>query len=301
MASAPLLKSTLNRFLARFPARARLRFDPVQFPRRYADPADREVAALTAALLAYGRVGSLLAKTALVLDPMGERPARWIAGSRPGKTLRALRGWSHRWTTPQDMAYLVEGMRRILADAGSLRAAFLAGWSPRDPDLRPALRNFHARFRAVDPGPIYGGGGRRDRLRSLDFLLADPAGGSSLKRWNLFLRWMVRPDDGVDLGLWREVPARQLTIPLDTHVHRIAFALGLTRRTTPGWETARQVTDSLSAADPRDPVRFDFALAHLGISGACRGYRVKAVCGHCALAPICTLPGRPLSRRKGAA
>lgn len=290
MAPRRSLSGILTRFARRFPSAGRLRSDPVRFPHCYADPADQEVSALVAALLAYGRVGSLLAKTGEVLAVMGSRPARWIRASSPGATLRALGGWKHRWTDARDMAYLVEGMRRILVEEGSLERCFRRGWSPCAADLRPALAAFHRRLRSADPAPIYG---RRSGLRTLGFLLADPERGSPLKRWNLFLRWMVRPDDGVDLGLWRGIPPRALTIPLDTHVHRIAFALGLTRRTVSRWETAREITENLARIDPQDPVRFDFALAHLGISGACKGYKVAAICGGCSLKPACALPVRP--------
>ncbi len=286
------LPGLLSDFARRFPFHERLRFDPVRFPRRYADPADREVVALVAALLAYGRVRSLLAKTEVVLSMMGPRPARWVRGSTPHATLRALAGWRHRWTDARDIACLVEGMRRVLAREGSLERAFKRGWSPRDRDLRPALTVFHRRLRAIDPAPVYG---KRAGLRTLDFLLADPRRGSPLKRWNLFLRWMVRPDDGIDLGLWRGISPRALTIPLDTHVHRIAYALGLTGRTVARWATAREITEALARVDPRDPVRFDFALAHLGISGGCRGYKAAAVCGGCPLKPACALPARPFS------
>lgn len=283
------LRKALRDFHARFPVRERLRFDPVQFPRRYADPADREVTALLAALLAYGRVGSILAKMEALLAVMGEHPARWMRRARPRAVSAALERWRHRWTRPADVAYLVEGLRRILAERGSLRAAFAEGASPHAPDLRPALIRFVAHFRSVPEEPFYGraGGGA-----PLAFLLADPAGGSPVKRWNLFLRWVVRPDDGVDLGLWPEIPTDRLTIPMDTHVRRIAHALGLCRRATPRWETAREITEGLRAVDPHDPVRYDFALAHMGISGACRGYRVEAVCGACRLRAVCTLPRR---------
>ncbi len=297
MPARPSLPGILSRFARRFPAAGRLANDPVRFPRGYRDPADREVAALVSALLAYGRVGSLLAKTSDVLDAMGPHPAAWVRRATPRATRAALAGWRHRWTDARDIAYLVEGIRRILAEDGSLERAFMKGWRREMPDLRPALAAFHGRLRAVDPAPVYG---RRSGLRTLAFLLADPARGSPLKRWNLFLRWMVRPDDGIDLGLWRGIPTRQLTVPLDTHVHRIAFAIGLTRRTASRWETAREVTESLARIDARDPVRFDFALAHLGISGACRGYQVPEICGGCPLKPACALPARPFAARAAA-
>ena len=82
---------------------------------------------------------------------------------------------------------------------------------------------------------------------------------------NMYLRWMARPDDGVDLGLWRFVPTRDLVIPLDTHIFRIGRHLGWTTRKTPGFRAALDITRSLARFDPEDPVKYDFALSRLGI------------------------------------
>jgi len=99
------------------------------------------------------------------------------------------------------------------------------------------------------------------------YLLPSPASGSACKRLNLFLRWMVRRGDHLDLGLWPEVSPRQLVIPLDVHVARIARRLGLTARRTDDWNTAEEITDRLRIYDPEDPVKYDFALSHIGMMG----------------------------------
>lgn len=89
-----------------------------------------------------------------------------------------------------------------------------------------------------------------------------------------------------DLGLWPIEP-QSLIIPLDTHVHRIARMVGLTRRTDGSWRTAAEITSNLKRIDPDDPVRFDFVLAHLGIDGRCKGKKVDAICKECMLVPVC--------------
>jgi endonuclease III len=98
---------------------------------------------------------------------------------------------------------------------------------------------------------------------------------------------MIRGPDEVDLGLWKGVPPSALVIPLDTHVQRIARNLGLTRREDASWRTASEITENLRAIDPADPVRFDFALCHLGMSGACPARREAARCAACPLAAAC--------------
>ncbi|MBW2258057.1 MAG: DUF2400 family protein, partial [Deltaproteobacteria bacterium] len=127
-----------------------------------------------------------------------------------------------------------------------------------------------------------------DLPRGFRTFLPSPTGGSACKRWNMFLRWMVRPPtEGIDLGLWDSLPPSALVVPLDTHVLRIARLVGLTRRRDGSWRTAAEITANLRLLDPDDPVRFDFALAHLGISGACKGRRDEAVCSACPLRPVC--------------
>jgi endonuclease III len=105
----------------------------------------------------------------------------------------------------------------------------------------------------------------------------------------MLMRWFVRRE-APDLGLWTHLSPADLVIPLDTHVFRVAGFLGLTDRATPGWATAEAITASLRRFDAADPVRYDFALAHLGISGACLGRRDAAVCPTCPLDAACRAP-----------
>ena len=121
------------------------------------------------------------------------------------------------------------------------------------------------------------------------YLLSVPDGQAAAKRWCLFLRWMVRPADGVDLGLWSDISTRRLTIPLDTHVARIGAYIGLTDRRTPGWAMAREITGNLARYCPDDPTRFDFAISHLGIMGSCPRRRNPVKCAGCDLLSACRL------------
>jgi len=91
----------------------------------------------------------------------------------------------------------------------------------------------------------------------------------------------------VDLGAWPGVPRAALVIPLDTHVMRVARCLGLTRRADATWRTAEEITASLRRVDPEDPVRFDFALCHLGMSGGCPARTRPEACAACPLVSVC--------------
>ena len=135
------------------------------------------------------------------------------------------------------------------------------------------------------------------RRRARAFLLPDPARGGACKRSLLLARWCVRPDDGIDLGLWTgTLSPRDLLVPLDTHVHRVVRQLRLTRRRAPDWKAAVEVTRGLAAYDPDDPTRFDFALARPGIVGACRHRHVPEICAGCDLRTACRL-GTPRAPR----
>jgi uncharacterized protein (TIGR02757 family) len=158
-----------------------------------------------------------------------------------------------------------------------VEAFFLEGHRPGD--LRSSLSSFSRRARALG----------QSGSRGFAYLLPDPGTGSATKRLCLFLRWMVRPADGLDLGLWSGVEPRELVIPLDTHVLRISRYIGLTGRRTATWSTAVEITEALARLCPADPVRYDFAIAQLGISGGCLHRRVPDRCGACPLDPVCRL------------
>lgn len=91
-----------------------------------------------------------------------------------------------------------------------------------------------------------------------------PSKGSACKRINLFLRWMIRNDE-LDTGLWSEIPSNKLLIPVDTHIAKISRNLGLTKRKNVSWQMAVEITENLKKYDPVDPVKYDFALCHIGI------------------------------------
>jgi hypothetical protein len=123
--------------------------------------------------------------------------------------------------------------------------------------------------------------------RGAAHILPDPAKASGCKRLLLYLRWMIRPDDGVDLGLWREVPASVLLVPVDTHVHKLARNLGLTERRAQSWQTAEEITAALRSYDAADPARFDFSLCHLGMLQRCPSRRDPVRCEGCGVQNVC--------------
>jgi len=291
---AGALGPVLDRFQRGFDAAARLRFDPLELPRRYPDPGDAEVAGLLSACLAYGRADLFKPRLEAVLAAMGPHPARFAEAFADRPDGAAFPGFHYRFNRPEDVAALVAAAGWLRARHGSLGARFaalLADERGRDAaaPLRAALARFARELREAPPvEPIL----RRRGPRGLLHLCPDPGLAGACKRWNLYLRWMVRGPDGVDLGLWKGVPASLLVVPLDTHVARIARYLGLTDRHDLTWRTAAEVTRNLAALDHEDPVRFDFALCHLGMSGACPPRRDPAKCRACPLREHCRARAR---------
>jgi len=257
---------------------ANLARDPVRFPRAYTDPRDIEVAAVLSAQLAYGRVdlfGPVIARLLAAADTHGG-PAAYVLGFDDVRAA-ALADVVYRWNRGEDFVLLFRLLQVVYQRHATLGALFLPG---------PAARSLGVAIdvlRELTPGTP---------SRGFRTWLAHPEDGSACKRWLMFLRWMVRRD-GMDLGVWGHLSPRDLIIPLDTHVMRLAGFLGLTDRTDASWRTAEEVTAALRRLDPEDPVRFDFALAHLGISGTCLGHREATVCAACPLDPICAAPPAP--------
>ena len=285
------LRRALDRLERTSPPRRRLPLDPVSLPHRYRDPRDVEVAALLAASLAYGRADLFLPRVARLLRAMGPSPAAFVRGLDPSGARALLSGFVYRFNVGADVAVLLLGMGRMLARRGSLEAGFVAAREASGGELHEALGAFVRELRDVDVAAVERTLGK---TRGLDHLLPVAPGAGAAKRLHLFLRWMVRGPDGIDLGVWRQVPASALLVPLDTHVARLAWRLGLVRRRTMGWAAAEDITRNLEVIDPVDPVRFDFVLCHHGMSGACPPRARAELCARCVLRPECSV-GRRLA------
>ncbi len=281
------LKKELDRFLKGFDYKSRISNDPLGLVRRFHDPRDQELAGLIASALAYGRVSRILKSVDMVFSAMDYQPYRFIAEFTPTNRDR-FDGIIHRFHTGRDVSALVWGMRQILEEYGSIQGFFSKGYHEEEESIKGALVRFVEGFLGLDYTPVYGKAPLPERT-GLRSLLPSPLDGSSCKRLNLYLRWMIRPDDGLDLGLWKGFSPSKLVIPLDTHISRLSRYIGLTRMRTPNWKMAEDITRSLKRLDPEDPLKYDFALCHLGISGHCRGNRIREICNDCQIKEICSL------------
>lgn len=246
------LRSVLDALYERYTHAPRIGMDPIAFPRRFEVLADREIVALLAASLAYGRVAQISRNMEALLHRLGPEPSRFVMESPPTALRRALSTFRHRWTDGEAVVGLLLGVRRLREAEGSLEAALSRRLAVREKALLPALADWVQALRI---------NGRPSRL------LADPAGGSACKRLHLFLRWMVR-EDAVDPGGWRSISPRLLMVPVDVHMHRVGRGLRFTRSRQAGLRAVLEITAGFRAVNETDPVRYDFALTRFGIVGS---------------------------------
>ena len=282
------LKAKLDGLALRFDGRY-VETDPVKFVHRWNDPLEREIVGLVSAAFAYGSVVLIFRAVERILAEMGPSPRAFLESFDPARDRARFRGFRHRFHGGRDLGLFVSLLAQALRRHGSLRALFAKSVDPADPHVGPALARFVEDVLAGDPRPFFPSG-RLPQRSPVRFLLSSPADGSACKRMLLFLRWMIRPEDGVDVGAWAGVvPPSKLLVPLDTHTFRIARYLGLTPRNQGDWRAAEEVTAALAALDPADPVRYDFALCRLGILDLCPAKRDERKCVPCDLYEVCRL------------
>jgi uncharacterized protein (TIGR02757 family) len=256
--------------------------DPIQIVRRFERPDDREVVGFCAAALAFGRVTSVLQSIERVVAVMGERPGKYVRHFDPRREASKFGDIVHRWTRGVDLVALIWLMKQMMDRAETIEGFFLEGHHPSAGDVGPAIDSFSRRARALDLTAAYG---RVPKRPGVSYFFPCPSAGSACKRLNLFLRWMVRRDS-LDLGVWTRVSPAALIVPLDTHVIRVGRCLRLTHYTSPGWRMAQEITASLRELDSADPVKYDFALCHLGMMNAC-GFSRAQRDAQCPLRGVC--------------
>ena len=261
------LKSTLNRFYREYDFQVRLLHDPIELPHRYKDPHDIEIAGFLAACFAYGKVGLFKPVVEKTLSLMGKSPADFLQQFSLSKHARLFQGIQYRFNRNKDILCLLFMLHMLLKKERSLENSFMKHYQDEDENISNALSGMINGFLSINTTKVYG---RDIRPAGLMQFFPSPEKGSTCKRQNLFLRWMVRDRD-IDFGIWKDIPKNKLVIPLDTHIMKISQCLGFTKRKSADWKTAVEITESLKRFDPEDPLKYDFALCHHGISGLCKG------------------------------
>lgn len=259
MSTLSALERYLDSLVDRYETRAFIANDPISIPHLFDDPRDQEVMGLYAALLAWGRRDVMLRKLRELCARMDGAPDRFVRSFDMDRDAPALADFVHRTFQPVDAIWLTQNLRIALDRYGTVENLFAAHRpsptalaSDRSP-VRPMLNGVSTTLTTLhDDTP--------QRLRKH---LARPERGSACKRFNMYLRWMVRQGP-VDFGLWNCLEPRELMVPMDVHVGRQARALGLVRRKTNDWTAVRRLTAVCRQFQPSDPARYDFAFFGIG-------------------------------------
>lgn len=248
------LKSMLEEKVAFYNRPSFIENDPISVPHRYARKEDIEISGFLSATISWGNRVSILKNGHRLMQLMDDQPFLFIkdAGERD---LKQFRNFVHRTYNESDCLFFIEALRNIYLNHDGLEAAFADGLKGGEKDVFQAIMHFRKLFLTVP------------HLKRSEKHIADPSCGSTAKRINMFLRWMVRTDNnGVDFGIWHRILPSQLCCPLDVHSGRTARHLGLLTRKQNDWKAVIELTEMLRKFDPEDPVKYDFALFGMGVN-----------------------------------
>lgn len=228
--------------------------DPVSIPHRFSKKQDIEIAGFFAAIFSWGNRTTIINKSKELLQLMDNEPHAFCL-HHSDNDLKRLLSFKHRTFNTTDLLYFVEFFKMHFGRQHSLETAFTIGLNKKDETIEKGLKNFYDYFFSLPDIP------QRTRKH-----ISSPEKGSSCKRINMYLRWMVRKDHkAVDFGLWKTISPAQLVCPLDVHVARVSTQLGILKRKVPDWQAALELTSFLRTLDKTDPVKYDFALFGTGV------------------------------------
>ena len=248
------MRELLERLHDRYNNEEFIEADPISVPHSFANPVDREVAGFLAATIAWGNRRAIVKSAHRMMRYMDNAPEDFVRNATDGD-MEYLRSYVHRTFNGVDFQDFVRGLRHILAEWGSVGNYFETRYEEPG-DLRPVLSDFRRDFFSVEHDSH-----SEKHLSSIDK-------GAACKRLCMYLRWFVRRDDrGVDFGLWQRIPMSALYMPLDIHTGRMGRNLGLLNRKQSDWKAVEELTASLRELCADDPVRYDYSLFGLGISG----------------------------------
>ncbi len=244
------LKSFLDEKVIQFNQPAFIKTDPIQVPRKYTLKEDIEIAGFLTATIAWGNRTAIINNAEKLMFLMGNQPYDFILNSSTSET-NQLKQFVHRTFNGTDCIYFVKALKNIYQNYNGLQAVFEKGYCNED-SVKSALAYFYEIF--------FEHTGERTRKH-----ISNVQKGSSGKRLNMFLRWMVRKDKyGVDFGIWDGIPISELMLPLDVHTGNVGRKLGILVRKSNDWKAVEEITNVLRDFDSTDPIKYDFALFGLG-------------------------------------
>jgi uncharacterized protein (TIGR02757 family) len=247
------LKLFLNKKVDEYNQPSFISADPICIPHAFTKKPDIEISGFFAALFAWGNRTTIINKSKELMHLMDNSPHQFIIG-HTDKELKSLLDFKHRTFNTTDLLYFIHFLQYHYNKHASLETAFIPN-KKNVVVIEDALNYFFGYFFSMEDAP--------PRTKKH---VAAPFKGSTCKRLNMFLRWMVRSDNkGVDFGIWKRIKPSDLICPVDLHVARVARKLKLIERKQTDWLTAVELTENLKKLDAKDPVKYDFALFSLGV------------------------------------
>lgn len=244
------MKEKLDALVKKFEIEDFIKNDPVQFPHRFKTIEDIEISAFIAALFAYGKRELFIKKLNVLFSIMENRPYDFLLNFEEHK--HKLNGFVYRFIKDFDLICFLEILSKLYhgKNAKGLKELFYDGFQ-KGTTIQNVVDYFYSNANPKCSMGFY-------------HLLPNPKNGGAQKRFNMFLRWMVR-DGIVDLGVWNFMEKSQLLIPLDVHVGNVSRKLGLLKRSSNDFKSVIELTNELKKFDPEDPIKYDFALFGAGI------------------------------------
>ena len=250
------LKKFLDKKVNEFDNPSFIKDDPVSIPHLFSKKQDIEIAGFFAAIFAWGIRKTIINKCKLLLQLMDNAPYDFCL-NHTDDDLKKLVGFCHRTFNDTDLLYFISFFKFHYSKNNSLESAFFNNQTLKQSDniIENSLNYFYHYFFSL-----------QDISERTKKHIASPAKNSSCKRLNMYLRWMIRNDQkGVDLGIWEKITPADLICPVDVHVARVSRHFNLLKRKQVDWIAAIELTEELKKFDPKDPVKYDFALFGLGV------------------------------------
>ncbi len=249
------LKNMLEEYYKEF-NKKRISPDPLEFLHYMDGVKNIEAAGFLASAFAYGRISQFMKVLSGIFLKMQYKPYDFLMNSSEN-SLEDFDEFGYRFYSGNDTANLMKTLREVYVRFGGIREVFVGGDNPSDKNIKNALSGLSRKMSEIFKM-------KSQTATNLSYFFPDPFSGSACKRMNLFLRWMVRKDE-LDFGIWKDITPARLIIPVDVHISRIAIKLDLTSRKNISWKMAEEITDNLKIFCSEDPVKYDFALCHIGM------------------------------------
>ena len=254
------LKTKLDAIYKKYHSARFLNSDPLICVHRFDEPLQIEIVGLLASCLAYGRVERIIFSIDSILKRVQNDLFSFVLNTTFYEKKELLYGFKHRFNTGTDIAILLETVKCILSEYGSignLIGKFVS--DNRTYIMKDVLIKFTHKIRT------YKDSIEKSYFKSFSYLIPSPEKGSACKRMNMYFRWMIRKNDGIDFGIWKNIPPSMLIIPVDIHVAKIARYLHLSNRKNADWKMAEEISKSLQQIEPKDPIKYDFSLCRYGM------------------------------------